>query len=288
MSDTLKAVNKKAFEAEVDGKPTKFLVKRPDHKVAAKAQAVHNKSFRDAVEAGALVRARVDKVMRDQNLWDDAKQKLYAETVTRLLANEKKLAKGGIKYSEARDAAVSMIRDRRQLRGLNEDRNLLDQHTAEAQAENARFNYLVSAVTVYAESGKPYFKDFEDYQGREDDPVVGPAANALGKLIYGLEDDFEQRLPEWKFLIKYGFANDRLRLIRKTDGRPVDTEGRLVDEKGRLVNEAGELVDAEGNLLTEDGDYKVEFTDFIDDTAPALAVTQAFVLAAEQEGQSSI
>lgn len=264
--------NKKTFKIEVDGKEVEIAVLRPNHRVLHKAALVYNRAFREAVspedgKPGALVRPKIEQVMREQKLWDDEKQEAYAKLVSSLLNGEKRLAAGGIKLSEAYQVAKQMIIDRAALRRLTSERNELDNMTAEAQAEQARFNYLVAACTVYGDTGAQYFSDVDDYLSRDNDPATLQAAQNLGKLYYGLEDDFEKKLPEWKFLLKYGFCDEDLRLIRKSDGRYVDLEDRLVDKQGRLVNEANELIDAEGNLLTEDGEYKVEFCEFVNDVA---------------------
>lgn len=268
--------NKRLFKAEIESedgskREVEFAVVRPNNKVVQTATLVYNREFRTAIENRAYVRAKIEQVMRDQKLWDDAKQAEYEAVVKRLLTGEKKLAEGGIKLSEGRKIAIDMRQARRELRELNVIRNDLDSKTAEAVAEQGRFNFLVSACTVYntdevKRSGTAYFDSADDYESRDNDPVVLPAAQNFGRLYYGLEDDYEAKLPENKFLLKYGFCDEKLRLVRKTDKRLIDERDRLVDEKGRLVNERSELVDSDGNLLTEDGDYKVDEKPFIDDT----------------------
>ncbi len=262
--------NKKVFAAVIEGKNIQLAVKRPDNKARQAGQQVYNRAFRQAIESGAIVRARIEAVMRDQNLWDDPRQKRYEELNKRLLDHELSLKKGGRKLKEAREMAVQMRKDRWELRNLNYDRNQLDLHTAEAQAENERFNFLVATCTVFADSGKGYFKDMEDYLTRDNDPVAPLAATTLGKMIYGLEDDFEQKLPENSFLRKYKFVNQDLHLVDK-DGRLIDMDGRLVDKEGRLVNDNGELIDLNGNFLTEDGEFKVNFEPFINEDGSAVA-----------------
>lgn len=265
-------MNKRVFEVEVDGKPVKLAVVRPSHRVVDQGQLVYNRAFREAVtpsdgKPGALVRQKVEEVLREQNLWDDAKQARYRELADAVNKGELKLAMGansGLTKLQCRDLALKMARDRAEIRRLTADRNRLDEVTAEARAEQARFNHYVAACTVYEESGSPYFRDAEDYLSREDDPAVLPAASNLGRLIYGLDDDYEKKLPENRFLLKYKFVDEQLRLVDK-DGKFVDERGRPVDGRGRLVNERGELVDADGNLLTEDGEYKVEFREFDDE-----------------------
>ncbi len=255
---------KKTFKVKVNDKEIEIAVKRPDNKARQAGQQVYNRSFRQAIESGAIVRARIDAVMRDQNLWDDTKQKRYEELNKQLLGHELRIKKGGLRLKDARELAIQMRRDRWELRNLNFDRNQLDLHTAEAQAENERFNFLVSSCTVFADTGKGYFKDVEDYLTREDDEVAPKAATTLGKMMYGLEDDFEHRLPENAFLSKYKFVDETLHLI-DNKGRLIDVEGHFVNKDGRLINEKGELIDNEGNLLTEDGEYLVDFAPFLDD-----------------------
>lgn len=257
-------MNKKTFEVTVDGQVKKLAALRPNYKTKQRATLVYNKAFREAVEAGSIVRQKLDSVLRKQDLWDDDKEAQYKELRARLLENERKLAKGGIKLAEAEKLAKQMVQDRADFRELNRDRNELDQKTAEAHADNAHFNYLVSACTVDAETGKPYFASYEEYE-ESDDPVAAHAANALGTLLYDLDDDYQKKLPENRFLLKYGFMNDDMRFIRKSDGKLVDIEGRLVNEKGQLVNEEGQLVDTEGNLIDEEGEYIVDFEPFLDD-----------------------
>jgi hypothetical protein len=258
-------MNKKNFEVEIEGKKVAFSVLRPNHRVSQQAQLVYNREFRNATQSGLMVRQAIERVLREQNLWDDEKEAKFKQINRDLWANEKKLAQGGIPLSVARDIAIQMREQRNELRQMTAERNELDEHTAEAYAERARFNYLMATLVVYSDTGKPYFRDVDDYLSRENDPVIFPASQQLGNLLYGLEDDYLQKLPENRFLIKYGFcrASD-LRLIRK-DGRPIDDKGRLIDDKGRLVNEAGQLIDIDGNLLTEEGEFKVEFTEFVDD-----------------------
>jgi hypothetical protein len=270
--------NKKLFTVDVDGKELKLAVMRPNQKVQQQAQLIYSSAFREAVKppdgrTGAIVRAALDGVLREQKLWDDAKQEKFQQLQTSLREGERKLARGKIKLSEAREVALQMRRDRWSLQQVNADRNSLEANTAESQAEQARFAYMVSACTVYADSGKAYYKNSDAYLASNDD-VAMKAATAFGQLYYGLDEDFSKKLPENKFLLAYNFVREKdLHLIDK-QGRLVDAEGHLVDEEGRFIDEQGRLVDKEGNLLTEDGDFKVEdFVEFEDDRELATAAS---------------
>lgn len=249
----------------VVGEETKtFMVRSPSLTDQREAQKVYNQAFTDAIKSKSVVRAKMDDLLEEQGLWNEGKQKEYNDLQKELLEGERKLAKGGFALSEAKKMAIKMREVRSKIRELISVRTSLDNHSAEGQADNARFNYLVSVCVVYKDSDKKYFESLEDYMGRIDDPVALAGAQKLANMIYGLDNDFEKNLPENKFLRKYKFVNDNLRFIDK-QGRTVDSEGRLIDENGRYINDNGEFIDKEGNRVDADGEYLVDSQPFLDD-----------------------
>lgn len=256
MSDT--------FKTKIQDKEVTFLVKSPNLQNQREAQKIYNQAFSDAVKSGSIVRAKLDDLLTEQGLWDDTKQARFLAIQKEINDSEKKLAIGGISLNEAKNLAISMKRVREELRDLISVKTNLDTHTAEGQADNARFNYLVSCCVVYNDSKKPYFSNYEDYLNRSSDPVGLLGAQRLASMLYGLDGDFEKKLPENKFLLDYKFINDDLRYINK-EGKLVDEDGRLVDENGRYINQEGKFVDRDGNLVDEKGDYIVSFSPFTDD-----------------------
>lgn len=266
---------KKTFTVKVGDKELKLAVVRPDAKVEQNARLAFNGAFKNAVKPadgkpGSMLRASLNQVLRDQKLWDDVKEAKYAEVTGRLNENTRKLKAGGIKLKEAKEIAIQMRGDRYMLGALSRDRNQLDMFTAEAAAEQAKFDYIVSACTVFDDTGKPYFKNEDDYKSKVDDPAGAEAANIVGRWFYGLEDDFEKKLPENVFLLSRGYCNNDLALINKA-GERVDTVGRRVNKEGQLINLQGQAVDEAGNLLGEDGEVVVEFKPFLDDEAEPTA-----------------
>lgn len=254
-----------SFKIYVDGKEEDFTIKSPSLADQREAQKVYNQAFSDAVKSGCIVRARLDDLLKEQGLWDDSKQLKFNTLQQQLLDHERSLAKGGISLKAAKDIAIKMKALREELRELISVRTNLDNHTAEGQADNARFNYLISASLVYSNNkDKKYFQDYADYLRRASEPVAIRAAQVLANMLYGLDNDYEKKLPENKFLVKYKFVDDKLRLVNK-DGHLVDSEGRLIDESGRFINEKGQFVDKNGNLVDENGDYLTEFKPFTDD-----------------------
>lgn len=254
----------RTFKAIIDGKEKEMLIKSPSLQDQREATKIYNQSFSEALKAKAVVRAKLDDLLVEQGLWDNEKQAKFTELQNQILEGERQLAKGGIALKQAKELALSMRKTREDIRELISVKTNLDTHTAEGQADNARFNYLVSACTVYNDTKEPYFKSYEDYNNRSVDPVALLAAQNLAGILYGLENDYEAKLPENKFLKEYKFIDDKLRLVNK-EGKLVDEKGRLIDESGRFINEQGQFVDKDGNLVNDKGDYLVEFSPFLDD-----------------------
>lgn len=254
----------KTFKTTINEKEVEFLVKSPSLENQREAQKVYNQAFTDAIKSKSVVRAKLDDLLQDQGLWDDEKQAKFTDLQKQLLDGERRLAKGGFGLSEAKRVAIEMKELREKVRELISVRTSLDNHSAEGQADNARFNYLVSACVVYNDTKEPYFKNMEEYLNRATEQVSLLGAQNLANMLYGLDNDYETNLPENKFLKKYKFIDEKLRLVDKK-GRLIDAEGRLVDDNGRFIDEQGNYVDKFGNKVDEEGEYVVDAQPFLDD-----------------------
>jgi len=257
-------MNDNEFTVKIDGKDVVFKVLNPSFKSQRESQKIYNKAFSDAINSGSIIRARLDDILVKQGLWDDDKDKQFAKLQEDINSGEKALSAGGISLEKAKEVAVKMRDDREQLKQLIAVKNNLDSNTAEGQADNAKFNYLVSCCVVYKDTGKTYFQGYEDYNNKSADIVGVKAAYKLANMIYGLDDNFEASLPENKFLKDYGFVNESLELV-DSKGRRVDRNGKLIDANNRFIDEEGNYVDAEGNRVTFEGEYVSDFKPFLDD-----------------------
>lgn len=267
-------MNIDTFTFTVDGKEQNFTIKSPSLADQREAQKIYNQAFSDAVKSGCIVRARLDDLLKEQGLWDDSKQAKFNSIQQEILDKEKSLARGGINLKSAKDLAIRIKVLREELRDLIAVRTNLDNHTAEGQADNARFNYLISACLVYSNNTEnKYFKDYAEYLSRAAEPIAIKAAQVLANMLYGLDNDYEKKLPENKFLTKYKFVDDKLRLINEK-GQLVDIENRLIDEFGRFINEKGQYVDKNGNLVDENGDYLTDFQPFTDDNGNPIVIEE--------------
>lgn len=240
-------------------------VKTPSNVQLKKANLVAAKSFADAVNGGCLLKAKTEKVLRDQGLWGEEQINELKEVTERIVANELKLKRGGIKKSEAKDIAFSMREDRYKQSELLGILNSLDSKTAEGISTDARFDYLAS-VCIVDEEGQPLCKSIEDYQEKASngDELINTAAVEFSALFFGYDKDWQLKLEENKFFKEQGMVDEKFRLVNK-EGQLVDRKGRRVNEGFQLINEEGKAVNEDGKLIDENGDEIVEFTAFLDD-----------------------
>jgi hypothetical protein len=227
--------DKEIFEGEdLNGDMVKFKIKTPGAEEIKKSQVVYNRAFKQALDDGALLRQKLTSYMRDQNLWDDAKQKQYDDLLEQISTMEESLQKGGIRLTTAKEIALDLRKKRDEFRDLISERNALDAASAEGQADNARFEELVRLCTLNPDNGQRYFASEADYNASANQPWVVVAAEKLGNAMYGLDPNYEKNLEENKFLQEFKFVDNELRFINE-DGHTVDSEGRLTNEEGRYI-----------------------------------------------------
>lgn len=247
-----------------DDKTVEIIVRSPTNNDRKESQKYYNAAFTAAIKSGAIVRAKLEDVLVEQGLWDEAKQIRFDTIQKQISDNDAKLKKGGIPLSAAKEIALEMRKLRMEFRDIISDKTSLDTQSAEGQADSERFSYYVYACTFRADNNKRYFNSYNDYMQAGDDPVSVKAAAELANLLYGLEADYESKLPENQFLLEYNFVDEKLRFINK-DGHLTDIEGRLVNEDGRYIDNEGNFVDKYGRPLDEDGNLRVVFSPFTDE-----------------------
>lgn len=259
-----KTENSIVFKAKVENVEKEFLVSIPNLEQQREGQKEYNRAWTDAVKSGALLRSKLEDFMKEQNLWDEKKQIEVTELGRKINQKEQVLARGGIKLSEAKQTALELKKLRAELRNLISKRMELDVHTAEGQADNARFNYWVSTCLVYNDTKKPVFSSLDDYLINSSEEYAVTGASKLAELLYSLNANFEDTLEENQFLKEFNFVDDQGRLINE-DGHLIDIDGKLIDEEGYYVDKEGNRVDVDGNPIDDDGNYKFERQPFLDD-----------------------
>jgi len=258
--------NRMETTVEVDGKEIKIFVQRPSNQANREAEIIRSSIWTECTSKGIPTKKQLLKKMKEDGDWDDEKNKKEIDLTLEILELEKKLyigdGKKKPKLSEGRDIAIDIRIKRNELKNLITNKLSLEENSAESLADNAKFDYLVSACTFY-EDGRKVYESFDDYNNRSADEIAFSAASELAKMLYNLDGDFEKSLPENKFLTKFGLVNEDLSLIDPKTGHMIDTAGQRIDEQGFLLDEDGQRVDSDGNKIDEEGLY--EMTEYEND-----------------------
>lgn len=235
---------------ELEGK--EYVIKPANSQAAIEAQKVYNKTFKRAIEEGAILKKSLEDHMRRQGLWDDDKQAEYDKLIKRSADIEYKIKSGSYKKaSELKEKSFELKRIRSDLSSLLMVRNSMDSITADGLADNERFYYLITACVIDYATQKPVFSSLEDYHEKSDTELAVKCASEFANFAYGLDDDFEDKLIENKLLKKLGLLNDKGQLVNR-EGQRVDLEDNLIDENGSRIDKDGKRIDINNNPVLDD------------------------------------
>lgn len=253
-------------KTEVDDKEVveKYVVKRPTNDIIRLADRHRAKVWHSCVMDDIPTKQSLRKQLADKGLWSDKesdKEKVLRKEIGDL---EGELYRGDGSgevrtIDEGKHLAINIRKKRMELTRHLASISEFERNCADSLANNARFDFLVSQC-VFTEDGQRVYKDLADYDLRATEPAGYTCAEALAIMLHGIDSEFEESLPENKWLIDQGLVNKELSLV--------DEEGNLVDENGRRISEDlwyldenGNKVDSRGNERDEKGNYisKVEY-----------------------------
>jgi len=243
-----------------------YVIRPANAQASVEAQKVYNRAFKKAIEEGAILKKSLEDHMRRQGLWDDSKQEEYEALLKRSADIEYKIKSGFYKKaSQLREKGIELKKIRNELSSLLMVRNSMDANTADGQADNERFFYLITACVFDYETQKPVYTSLEDYHDKSETSLAIKSAAEFANYAYGLEDNFEDGLIENKLLKKLGLLNDKGQLTNK-HGQRVDLDGNLLNEEGSRIDKDGNRIDINNNPLLDDNVIDtLEFEDDLED-----------------------
>lgn len=233
-------------------------VHKPTNKIETEANMEASKVFtrliKERDEDGKpafMLRSQLNKFLADIGIYTEQDIEDITRLGERLDELTTLLQKGGIKKSEGRKAAIELRKVRYVLFSILAKSSEFDKNTVEAYADNARMDYLIVKCIKFKDGGQ-IFNNVADYHGDEVmQKVLRPAIEVLAAMVSQYDPDYEKKLPENKFLLKYGFCDNNYRLIN-AEGKYVDAEGNLVDEDGNAIVEDSPAVVDVGEFLEDE------------------------------------
>lgn len=246
---------------KVEDQDVEIYVTRPTNAVAREAEIYRIKKFNELIAQGLKTKRQCMQQMRELGEWTDRDEAAELRIATDIMKKEKELfcgdGKSKPKLSTGQALAIEIRVLRSELRELSSRKINAESASAESIADDSKFDYLVANCTFYKSNGKKVYNTFEEYNQKSADELAFTAAAALAQLMYNITDDFEEQLPENRFLANFGLVNEELSLIDPKTGNTVDLDGRTIDEDGYYLDESGNRVDSEGNRIAEDGLYEI-------------------------------
>ncbi len=187
-----------------------------------------NKTYREELESGALLRGQLNSYLSDRKLWTDEMEAKLG-TLQRVIDDgEKSLEEGNIQLTAAKEIAIDMLRARNDQNEILANRQAMDANTAEAQADDAQFNCVIQQTLVYNDSGDLVFTNMDEYMNSEDAELLGAAFSNAMSTTYGDMDDYQRERPEIKFLQEFKFMDKKFNLLNE-DGQTIDLDGNVIE-----------------------------------------------------------
>lgn len=246
-------MSRKEFVINEDsGKEVKLAIRKPQYEDFEEADRVYAgtvaRLVRGSVGKKLLLRQELDTFLREAKVWtqDDEKHvRTLQEEVDSLL---KQVANGGRRVSEGRELCIKVMDKRKDIVRIMQKRQVFDDATIESNAENDKNDYIVYICTVYSDSGKNYWNSLEDMKNDKLSDAYRKASVAALEFIFNYNPEFEKRLPENRWLKKYGFIDDNLNYVDRKTGEKVDRFGKPVKEveedvQKRVDSLQGEIVE---------------------------------------------
>lgn len=288
----------KKITVKVNGEERVVEIHKPTPKIEAEGNMASSKVFAKLVKEKAedgksayILRSQLNSYLADIGIYSDEDINDINTFGDRIKELEELLAKGGRKKSEGREAAIELRKLRYAMYTLLMRQTQFDKNTVEHFADNARMNYLVTKCICF-EGGAPIWTSVDDYESDSAlQEMLAEPVGILAGMISQYDPEFENNLPENKFLKKYGFCDDKYRLINK-DGQLVDTAGNLIDEDGNQVVKAeepesvGEFLDDIVSSESQDGIVPSEepTKTAVEESPPELVEKEKEVITVEDVG----
>lgn len=255
-------MKKKKEEVKFEVKDKRYFIAKMDSRDLINGRKVYTKSFKKAVEDGAILKRSLDEHMRKQGLWDDEKQEEYTELIRKSADLEYKIKSGQFKKaSQLKEKALELKKLRQRTGEIMSVRNSMDSITAEGQADNDQFNYFVSVSVYDYLTQKPVFSSLEDYEASSDSDLAVACAKQFASYYYELEENYQDSFLENKLLKKLNLISEDGFLVN-SGGQRVDEEGNLLDEEGARIDDKGNRIDINNNpILNDNALDELEFED---------------------------
>ena len=183
----------KTVTVEETGEEVDIYVLKPNNDIITKADMYRAKMWNKCIRDGIIIKKELAILMEERGIWNQEKSTSEEAIGKEIQELERKLFRGENgkrpKVSEGQRIAIDMRNLRLKLRDLITERITLEENTAEALSDNARFDYFVAECTFYKD-GRKVYDGVEDYSQKNSVDTAGRKVNESGHFI----DDKDNRV----------------------------------------------------------------------------------------------
>lgn len=261
---------------DADGKELDLTIVSLTPEIKLESNKYYNKAWQEALSNDFPLQVEIEKILQKRGLLNDDKDLERVNELEKQLRSMEKELRAAIRNNkrmtkkEGKILAMEMRKIRVQLQEVGRTKNELISTSAETYADNERYSYFLYSTTVYTETGDSYWKSYLAFKSDTGSPVYADALKAFLKSISGIDLDVESRYYENQWLKRFGFMDEKFRLVNDS-GRLISDEGLLIDEEGRFVDEEGNRIDRFGNRLNDKGEILVD-DGWVENSETAIAV----------------
>jgi len=185
------------FKSTIDGREVNLRLKDETMDIERKCDAEYHLAYTQLMVKGIMPRATLEKFMVEKEIWTSDDEKKLKELQSEIVNLQIKL-----EQAKTHDEGLSVAKAMGELRGqclrLVEVKANVLSNSCESLADQIRRDSYIAFATVYADTGKPVFKDYNDFLRRagESEQVVLDARHMVLQLATETFNTSLTGLPE--------------------------------------------------------------------------------------------
>jgi len=187
------------FESTLDGKKVQLKILAENLDIERKCDTEYHLAYTQLMQKGILPKSTLEKHMAQKGIWTDEDQ-------TALDGIQQQLAQLQMKLEDAKtyDDGLVIASEMGELRAeclrLVEVKAAVVANSCESLADQVRRDAYLAFATVYSDTNKPVFADYDDFLGRATEQVVEDARQVLLGTATQAFSDSLNGLPEVSYV----------------------------------------------------------------------------------------
>ena len=189
------------FTSEIGGDEVKLKLVEENIDIERKCDTEYHIAYTQLIGRGIVPRATLEKRMEEHELWTTKEEKALGELQIDLAKLHIEL-EAATTHEKGLELATKMGKLRAECLKLVEVKAAVLSNSCESLADQIRRDAYIAYGTVYAETGKKVFADYNDFLARADDKCVADARITMLNIAAQSFSESLTGLPEVNYVKK--------------------------------------------------------------------------------------